>query len=510
MKKNMKESSIINEESSNLIRGISISTFLNNFGLIVYFIAREILLYNMLNKADASNFTVFLGLMDVFVSLVIITPAVLPKIFPEMNKNKINIINKTVLFILVLNYFLISSIIFILTIFGVEFNLTLNLNDIYLFLILSIGFIGESIKNTIASIFYGLKKPKEPAILKVIFAFLFIILMFFFKLIKMLNFDTIVLTFILSDVIYIIISIFFYRKISLDLNIQNNAESFNSEITKRILLFSYPLCLTRIFVLLSSKVGTVVLAGISMNYSVYYHLSTSLVIFIIGFIGYPIQSNVQTYLSEFYENGNISQVRNTYHLIITIIIFFLIPILIILYGLIPLVIKILYNNYYNTEFITLFKIVILGGSFYSLNVLFNRIIIAKGKPKVILISQFFSGMISIFFIGISLFTRNLIYTGIGFITSNIVMFVIFCYYSKKYTNLTIKEMKFFPIIFIFYISIFIYELVYLIIKNMYISTIISILIFFLLIIILRVGSIATVKNILNIINPLKKPKSYKN
>jgi O-antigen/teichoic acid export membrane protein len=286
--------------------------------------------------------------------------------------------------------------------------------------------------------------------------------------------------------------------------VKKNINSFNSDIIKRVLTFAYPLCLTKIFILLSYKVGTVILGSISINYSVYYHLSTSLVIFIIGFIGGPIEINVQTYLSEFYVNENFTQIKNTYYLIINIISFFLIPILIILYGFAPLVINILYSNYYNTEFITLFKITLLGSVFYSLNVLFNRIIIARGKSNLILIAQFFGGVVSILFIAISLLTKIIIYSGIGFIFSTLVIFIIYSFYTKRYTNLTIKQMKCFQIILSSYISILIYEIVYYSLKNIYISTFSSVLVFLLLLLVLKSVSLKILKNILIIIvSPLK-------
>jgi O-antigen/teichoic acid export membrane protein len=372
------------------------------------------------------------------------------------------------------------------------------MNLIYLFFLLSLAFIAESIKYIFISIFYGIKKPKEAGLAKVIFASLLIFLLFYFDQRHILDFNISVLIFIFSNLIYLILSIYYYKKF-IPKEKEEDKEGinnfYNSQISKRILKFGYPLFLSDIFILLNFKIGTVLLAGVSLNYSVYYHLSTSLIIYIVGIIGYPIKNNIQSYLAEFYEQNNLPQVKKTFFLIIQIIIFFLIPILITLYGLSPLFLKFLYSNYYSIDFINLFKIAIWGGSFYALNILLNNIIIAKGKTKMILFAQFFSSLFSITFIFIAIFLENILYAGIGFLGSNILSFMIFCVISKKYIHLTMKKMKFLPIVGFSFFSFIVFEIINIFLSNIFLSTVISLSMYIILILIFRIGSLGALKKI---------------
>ena len=83
--------------SNNIFKLLSSSGILKIISQLLYFAAREILLYNLLDDASIHDFTIFNGLVELIAAFMIITPYLLPKLYQEFNKKDIHKVTKKTL-----------------------------------------------------------------------------------------------------------------------------------------------------------------------------------------------------------------------------------------------------------------------------------------------------------------------------------------------------------------------------------------------------------------------------
>jgi len=487
----------------NLLKDISILGGLNNFSLIIYFLAKEILLYNWLDKTSAYNFTVFNGYVELFLPFIIIAPIILPRIFQEVGQKKFHLATISTIIILIFNLLVIIFVIEFMIILGFQLNIS-SINESILISLLIISLILISFTQMFESIFYGLKKVKIVGIINLIISSIFILLLILFFFLGELNFLATTIILISSNIIGIFLGIFFLIKSNQIVFKKNYPLSEYYKISKRILKFGTPLMITKIFYFLNWRVGIIMLSSIKLEYPIYYHLSINIIIYFISFLSLPIINTIQPHLAEFFVNNKTIEIKKIYKFILPLITILLISSLIILYSFLPLILRILYQNYYTYVFVNLFKIVIIGGIFYCLNQFLGRFSIANGKPVINTLAQGIGGISNFIFLIISMVFSNILFSGLGFLISSFLIFIIFVIFTLKYTKLKLKESKLLIIILSSISSILIYEFIYYFTNNLYFGGILSILIFYFLIFKFKLLTLKSMKRVLKfIVNIIK-------
>lgn len=508
MKKIDKKDIIFEEFNRNLIKNISVSGGLKNFALIFYFILREVFLYNWLNTTESSDFTIFSGYIDLCVAFTIITPSLLPKFFQEIKPNQRKVFVKITLVILFINYFIINSIFFVIFLFGYEFGFS-NFDGFLFFVLLSVSSILPILLKLYESILYGLKKPKKIGFVNIVLSCFFAFFLIFFYTINFLNIITVILTTIISNSAAIILAIRYYKKTNIMQNQGNEINSIKMEVGKKILKFSFPLFFASFFYFINFKIGVLFLNQLSGEYVVLYHISTSIVIMLVGLLGLPINDMIYPYLAESYIKDEIGRIKKIYEFILPLISIFLIGSLSLLYWISPFLINILYPEYHSILFVNLFKIICIGGIFYCLNQFLSRFSIAKGKTNVILYTHLSGGIITVIFLYLSVHYSDLLYAGSGFLLSSIVMLSIYIFYTRKYSQLSLKQMKIGRILIATFIPIFLYEVLLFFTDNLLLSVIFSIIFFIGSFLTLRVFSIKYLVGIASMLKSLIRSVIFK-
>ena len=171
--------------------------------------------------------------------------------------------------------------------------------------------------------------------------------------------------------------------------------------------------------------------------------------------------------------------------------------LVILYLIFsPLLIEFLYNNYKSLIFIFLFKIITIGGIFYCLNQFLAKIPMASSKTKINLLAEFLAGISNITFLILSILSSNILYSGLGFLISTVIIIVVYLIFCKKHRILTKNGRIIFKIIISAMITISFFDVFYFLINIVWIGALFSILVYFILIIKLNITSIKTIKSIM--------------
>jgi len=484
---------------SPLFRGISISMFLNNLAQFIYLISREIILYNWLDNLDAANFIIYFAVCQLFTTFIIFNPYILPNIYAEIGEKRVMIANRTLILILLPNYLIVIIILGFFLLTGINFNLNLDSGNFLFLFFISIIILIISLGSITESILYGLKKPMGVGISKITFALSFFIMLMISIFLNIINFYIAIIIFLGSNLTSLIYSFFYYKKQIRIIGSENINQYFDLSIAKRIIILGFPLFLSGIFRIFRFNIFPIFLGGISGNYSIYFHLSTTLVIYLVSLIELPIAQNIQPYFASFFKKGNISQIKMIYRYMISLIVVLIISIALLFYGLLPLFLKIVYSKYYSTELVYIFKITIIGCIFFSLNILYGKIILSKGKTYILLINQFLGAIIAVIFLYLTLITNEIIFSALGFSSSFAFICLSNCFISKKYIKLSLKEIKIIPILLTSFISIFIYELFLMLSQNIYLSSIISLICFFVFCFIFRIITINFLKNFLKIL-----------
>jgi len=366
LKEEEKEELSFNELSTNMVKNISITSGFNYLSFFIFFLGKDILLYNWLSIISASNFSIYIGYLEVFLAFILITPAVLPKFYQEIGEDKINIVNKIIFIILSFNFIIIIIVFSVVLLFGFNFNVS-SFTNISFFLLIIISVIVLVSFKILESAFYGLKKSKEIGMMNLVVSLIFIIILPIIILFDILNPLTAILLYVFAYLGGLVLGIYFYLNFKSHIQIPQKLEKLDKRIGKKIIVFSYPLLLMNIFYFLNFRAGTVILGSFNQIYAVYYYLSTNLIITLISIIGFPISNMAYSYISEFFVNNNKGQIKNIYGFILQLISILEISILILIYIFSPLLIEILYNDYYSLTFIVFLKIIAFAGIIYSLN-----------------------------------------------------------------------------------------------------------------------------------------------
>ncbi|MFX1503842.1 MAG: hypothetical protein ACFFDH_22970 [Promethearchaeota archaeon] len=498
MKELEKEEISFTELSTNIVKNISITSGFNYFSFFLFFLAKDILLYNWLNLISASNFTIFMGYLDAFLAFILITPAVLPKFYQEFSHDKIHSFNKIILIILGINFFIIFIVFSIVLLFGFNFNAS-QFTNISFFIMIIISLIVVVLFRILESAFYGLKKSKEIGLMNLSISVIFIIILFILRYFNMLNSFTVIFLYIFTYLGGLGLGLYFYFNFKLKIQVPNNLETLDRRIGKNILTFSYPLLLMNVFYFLNFKAGTIILGSFDQIYPVYYRLSTNLIIVFIGLLGIPISNMAYSYISEFFVKNNIDHIKKINNLILQLIAILEVTFLILIYIFSPLLIGFLYNDYYSLIFITLFKIITVAGIFYCISQFLAKFPMANNKTKINLFAELIAGISNTIFLVLCIQNANLLYAGYGFLISIIIIFVtylVFCYKKGIFSK---KENIVFKILFSSFISIAFYEIFHFFISIIWIGAIFSILLYFTLIITLNITSIKTMKSMIKIL-----------
>ena len=255
----------------------------------------------------------------------------------------------------------------------------------------------------------------------------------------------------------------------------------------------------KIFYFLNFQVAILILSYVNGVYSVYYYLSTSFIILILGLVGIPLNNINYSYMVELFKEKRVKKMREMYHFMLSIISFLIFGGIIFTYTVSPLLIKLLYNRYYNNTFLLFFKFIIIGGLFHSLNQFLGKIIMAEGNTKINLLGECLGSIANLFFIILSLIFKNIIFSGYGFIMSNVIILVVYLNFSKKYLNLSFIKTKISQIIISSLISLSTYEFIYYFNSFQIINIVISVFIYFLMLILLKVISLKQIREILRML-----------
>lgn len=484
-----------NELSNNLLKNISITGGLNNLAFIIFFLGKDIFLYNWLNKVNAANFVIYIGYLDAFIAFVLIKPAVLPKFYQEIDKKEMSSFNRTIFILLLFNFFIIFFSFLIILFLGFDFKVS-KFTNISFYIILIAGVIILVLFKIYESSFYGLKKPKEIGLINLSVSFVYIIFLIIFRFLNVLNSFSAILLYIFSYFVGLILSNYYYLNYRSQIKIPKNVSRFDRRIGRKIIVFSYPLLVMSIFYFINFRAGTVILGSFNKTYAVYYYLSTNIIMIFIGLIGFPITNMAYSYIAEFYAKNNIEDIKGNYNFILELISIVEISCLILIYTSSPILIGILYSNYKSLIFIILFKIIIVAGIFYSLNQFLGKFPLASGKTKINLLAEALAGISNIIFLIISLQSSNLLYAGYGFLISTLIIFMIYVMFCNKQAILSKKGKILLKIIISSITSIIFYEIFYFITDIMWLGILLSILTYFILIIALNITSIKSMRSMM--------------
>jgi len=493
-----------NEILKEILKNVIITGFISNFSLILLFIAKNILLFNWVNKNIAKGFILYLAYIELFVAFIIITPLLLPKFFQEAEKKPIYVNLFTALFLMLINILIISLIFLFLIISGFQFNINQIPEILFLFILIISVFMIHAFK-IVESAYYGLRDVKRIGFLNLFLSFIFILLLIFFKLIRFLNIYTVILIYLIT----------YFSSLILNLSLKFKKvkrESFlgiDVKLGKKMIIFSYPLLLMGIFYFINFRAGIIILSLINETYSIYYYLATSFVILFISFIGIPLNKMTYSYMVEFIAKNKIKEIKETYNFILLIISFLEIGGLILIYNFSPIIIKLLYSKYENMLFVTFFKFIIIGGIFYSLNQFLGKMIIANGKTKINLLAELLGGVANVTFFILSLKYENLFFISFGFICSTMIILLIYYYFTKKNMNFPSMKLKVFRIIVSFMISLLIYEIFTYFISVLYLSILISLIVYFLTLIFLKVISFSQITDFIFLMLKILRGKIFK-
>jgi len=479
-----------------IFKNTSLTLLFSNLSSIIFFIAQNILIYNWASKDSTEDFTVFLAYIDFLLLFILISPALIPKIINETDDKRASYLMKSISFFLFFNILIIFLIFFIFIWIGFQFNIS-NIPVPLFLTILVLTIMAISFFNTIESLYYGLRKIKKIGLLKISFSIIFFSLVFILQIFSNLIFFNLMMIYLISYFCAIILVI--RSKIKFFLTIRKPNFNFNMKLVKKNIDFSYPLLLMNIFYFINFKAGILILNNLDGINSIYYYLSTSMVILFIGFIGRPLNNMIYSYVVEFFKEKKKEKIKEAYNFILSVISITILVGLIFMYTVSQLIINLFYSKYYSETFFLFLKLIIIGGLFYSLNQFLGKFIIAKGNTKINLLAEFLGGIANILSFILCLIFRNIIISGIGFIISTIIIFLIYIYYSKKFIGLSIKRLKGFQVILSCLLSISIFELIYHFFPFLFICIISSLVIYFLLIIIFDITSLYQIKGIANMV-----------
>ncbi len=478
-----------------ILKNTSLTLVISNLSSIFVFISQNILIYNWASKNTVEDFTIFFGYIEVFILFILITPVLIPKIIKEIDIKKINHLLKAISYFLFFNILILFFIFFILIEIGFHFVIS-DITDYFFLIILLLNVLVVSFFNTIESLYYGLRRIKKIGLLKISYSVIFFSLVIILQIFRILNIHYILLVYLISYLGSLILVLrhnlknFLKRKPIFD---------FNKKLAKQIISFSYPLLLMNIFYFINYKAGILILNNVKGIYSIYYFLSTSLILVFIGLIGRPLNNISYSYIVEFFKEEKSKNLKETYNFILSVISIITIGGLVLIYNISPVLLNFLYNKYYNKTFLIFLRFIIVGGIFYSLDQFLGKIIIAKGNTKINLLAELVGGIANIFFFILCLIFKDIVFAGIGFITSTLFTFIIYVYFNKKYLDLTLKKLKVIQVILAGLFSIFIFELISYFFSFYFISIISSLVFYFLFLLIFDITSFQQIKSIANMV-----------
>ena len=457
------------------------------------------MLFNWVREETAINYTEYLGYIELLIAFMLITPELLPRFIQEIKKEKYYLYIFTSLSLMIFNFLIIFFSFSICLGIGFKFKFS-NITDLVFLIILIFSVLIIELFKIIESIYYGLKKVKIICLLNFLISSIFIILLIFFQLLKFLNIYIIIfiysISYLGSLIIILIIKFRNYEKVP--------RFKLNLKIAKNIIIFSYPLLLMNILYFLNFKVAILVLSLRNEIFSIYYLLATNFIILFIRLIGFPLNKITFTYFSEFFVKSEIKKIKNIYMFVFSIISFLEIFGLLLIYIFTPFIINILYINYANFQFITFFKMIVIGGFFYSLNQFLGSIIIARGKTKITLLAAFLGALTNIIFLIFYVIFRNFYFIGYGFIISTFIILIICSYFSKKYLELKIFKLKIIQVILCCVLSILSYEIIDYFFSVLYFSIFSSLITYFSMLFLLKVIKIENIKWFIHIITEALK------
>ncbi|MHA1285520.1 MAG: oligosaccharide flippase family protein, partial [Promethearchaeota archaeon] len=407
-------------------------------------------------------------------------------------------------FILIINYIIIAIIILMIIVFGYNFQIS-QISNIEFYFLINLILFSFIIYDFFGNIILGLKLFRKAGIIRLFYSIVFKFLIILFYIFGVLNLYNAILILFFSQLAGIILGLYFFLKSKLlggyKRELLNIAENY--PMIKKIFNFSFPLLFSSISYYINFKLAVIILSYTSSDYSLFYEISTGIILMIIIFIVDPVNKTLIPYLSKLHNENNLEQIKKLFELVLGLISLLLIPILIFFYDFSSIFINIVYTKYSQEVFINYFKVIAFGGIFYAINQFLAMLLFTKGKNIIILVGQVIGAFINIIFVIIGFVYSNIFYSGIGFIFSLIIMDLIWMLFYVKYSNISIYDFKFFKIALCSLISIVIFEIIMIFFGNIYISLSFSLILYFSLSFILGIINrnllYSTVKFIINLI-----------
>ena len=466
-----------------LVSSIVLLTISKAFAQLLFFIVRYVLLINWLTPNELAEIIVFFRYLELLQSLVIIGPFVLPKFIAEKKYPLNNLLSNVIIIILINVLFIFIG--FLIFIFFIKPS-DLNEQTATIFIItLFLGEITIISQKLLEWLFLGLKKPKRIFFSNMILSIAYIVLSSIFILVFSLAYLGGIIAYILS-----LFCSFIYQYYCLHKSQQFQIKwRLEKVIVKDIIIFSFPLFLSGLFYFINYRVNSLFLKNIDINLLIYYDTGISLIIFLIGFIGIPIQDAIFPYISKTINENNYSETKQIFSDTSKIISLFFFSILLSFYILVDFIYPLLYPSFNDPFFYEITRFLILGGFFYILNQFYGRISAAKGKTYVLLIGQGLGAIINVISLIIYLKTEIFTWLLLGFVISCMSLTILYLFYVIKITKLKMVQIKILRQIISFFSSIGLAYILNLFLFPSFLTLVIVLICYFLQLLLFRIISI---------------------
>ncbi|QEE16043.1 oligosaccharide flippase family protein [Promethearchaeum syntrophicum] len=484
-------------KNNSLYKSVIVITSSKIITQLIYFLGRYVLLINWMNEESNVDFIIFFRYSEIFYAFILIAPIVIPKFLNEEKKEEFEkIISPS------LSIFLINLLVIILAIVIFAFFLKSQIPQNYLIYSISLCFstVSLGLMKYFESILYGFRKNKEIIALNIGLTLGFLLSIMIFHYFFILSLSEAIISYIIANFIAMIIGYIFLIKIKKKLKAKISYFHFKKQKQdyRDLIILASPIMLSGLAYIINFRISTLFLQDFPDEYVIFFEISSSLIIYIIGFLGIPIHDAVFPYLSYSYKEKNFKNIKEIYFSTLFIISSTLLVALIIFFSYIEFFVLIIYPEYQNDLFYNSFRILIIGGYFYVLNQFIARYPVADGNSKILFYNQIVGASVNIIFIIFSTSFNDYNFLLWGFTISNITMFIVYFIDFCKVSSISLKNSKILELSISFFSPLFIFYLLKTVNINQILSGIIVISLYFALLVLFKILRIHQIKEIFSV------------
>lgn len=441
-----------------LFRAVVAITVFKVLSQVVYFFARYVLLVNWLTPEANQDFIVFFRTVEAVFDFTVVNSLAVTK-FVASRRDQAREITRVTLVFLLLNVAVNELVVSLAFVFGAgRFN-DQTVLPVVLFLV-CLGATFQVFMRFFEGVLYGLKRTGAVCLVNVTLAVAFVACVVVFAWGRSAGFPGAATSFVVANAAALIVGLFFYANWSRSGRaVGDQRESDASKHGPRakawwpgplreLLAFSVPIFLATAFYFLNYKFTDFFLRGFPGNLLLYFSVSSSLVVYLIGLLGIPIHESVYPFLSETLgasggalSGENLQKFHQIYDLTLKLVSLVILGALLFLFLFVERLFGFLYPEYTDREFYSSARWICLGGFFYVLNQFYGRYALAADRSRTFLHAQLVGAVVNLLCISILVQTETYGWALAGFILSTLATFVYYARAFLQFTPLNFGDLK---------------------------------------------------------------------